>query len=34
VGLVIDARERPVALPRNEQERIERLAGWSAALHS
>jgi hypothetical protein len=34
VGLVIDARERPIALPRNEQERIERLAGWSAALHS
>jgi hypothetical protein len=34
VGLVIDARERPVTLPRNEQERIERLAGWSAALRS
>jgi hypothetical protein len=34
VGLVIDARERPIALPRNEQERIERLAGWSAALRS
>ena len=34
VGLVIDARERPIALPRNEQERIERLAAWSAALRS
>jgi len=34
VGLVIDARARPIALPRNEQERLERLAGWSAALRS
>lgn len=34
VGLVIDARERPFAFPRNEQERTARLATWTAAVHT
>jgi len=31
VGLLLDARERPLAFPRAEQERITRVAGWHAA---
>ena len=34
VGLVIDARERPFAFPRNEQERAARLAAWTSAIHT
>ena len=32
VGLVIDARGRPLDLPREEQERLARLGAWSAAM--
>ncbi len=31
VGLLLDARERPLAFPRAEQERITRVAGWHTA---
>jgi hypothetical protein len=31
VGLVLDARERPLAFPRGEQARIARVAGWHTA---
>ncbi|CAA9584963.1 MAG: hypothetical protein AVDCRST_MAG18-3688 [uncultured Thermomicrobiales bacterium] len=34
VGLVIDARERPFAFPRNEQERIARVGSWLTAFQT
>jgi hypothetical protein len=34
VGLIIDARERPLAFPRAEGARIERLGQWSSAYHT
>jgi hypothetical protein len=34
VGLVIDARERPFAFPRNEQERAARLTTWTNTIHT
>lgn len=34
VGLIIDARERPLAFPRAEGARLERLGRWSSAYHT
>jgi hypothetical protein len=34
VGLVIDARERPFAFPRAEQERIARVSAWAQEFHT
>jgi hypothetical protein len=31
---VIDARERPFAFPRNEQERIARVTAWAQEFHT
>jgi hypothetical protein len=32
LGVVVDARGRPIALPRNEDERLARIRGWRQAL--
>lgn len=34
VGLILDARERPLAFPKAEQGRIARVAGWHTATHT